>query len=153
MQTTNFSRVARALCLVTVLTLGFAHLSIAGDFIEMKPAEYKKTEAMLRHWLSLVDTGKYAEAFAAASDSFRKDLSAEKWAAHYPKMIAETGSVTSRGEIASFTTSEKSHEKAPSHYQVDFKTKFKKKRGTEHLEIVKENGEWKVADYMIIPDK
>jgi hypothetical protein len=33
----------------------------------------------------------------------------------------------------------------PSSYFVTFKIKFKKKSGTEHVQIVKENGEWKVA--------
>lgn len=118
----------------------------------MKPAEYVKTEAMLKHWLVLVDKGKFAESFTAASDSFRHDLTAEKWAANHSKMLDETGPVISRGKMGLTTAEKPSHETAPSSYQADFKTKFKKKSGTEHLEIVKENGEWKVANYMIIPD-
>lgn len=144
---------ARAAILATVLSLGSARPASAGDIIEMKPAEYDKTEAMLKHWLALVDKGKYAESFTAASDSFRHDLTTEKWAANHSKMLEETGPVISRGRL-SLTTSEKpSHEHAPSTYNADFKTKFKKQSGTEHLEIVKENGEWKVANYVIIPDK
>ena len=107
-----------------VVSLGLARQSSAGDNIEMKPAEYDKTEAMLRHWLALVDKGKFAETFTATSDSFRHDSTAEKWAAFYPKMVAETGPVISRGKL-SLTTSEKpSHEHAPSSYHADFKTKF-----------------------------
>lgn len=117
----------------------------------MKPAEYNKTQAMIKHWLGLVDKGKYAESFAAASDSFRHDLTAEKWAANYSKMLEETGPVISRGKVDLTTVGPPSHERAPS-YDAHCKTKFKKKSGTEHLEIVKENGEWKIANYRIIPD-
>jgi hypothetical protein len=151
--TKTISTVARALVLATIVILGLANQSHAGDNLEISPVDYKKAEAMIKHWLSLVDKGKYAESFAAASESFRKNLSAEKWAANHPKMLAETGPVDSRGEISSFTTKEKANNQTlPSSYQVEFKTKFKKKSGTEHLEIVKENGEWKVADYLIIPE-
>jgi hypothetical protein len=41
----------------------------------------------------------------------------------------------------------------PSEYFVMFKTKFKKKSGTETVQIVKEDGEWKVAHYSIDLDK
>jgi hypothetical protein len=145
--------IARALVLVLLLTPGLATRSSAGDILELSPAEYNKTVAMMRHWLELVDKRKYAETFAAASESFRHDSSAEKWAAFHPKMLTETGPVVSRGKISSFTSKEKpNNQTLPSSYQVNFKTKFKIKRGTEYVEIVKENGEWKVAKYLIIPD-
>ena len=153
MFTKNISGLSRALVLAVLLAFALNNRSNAGDNIEMSPAEYKRTQATLGHWLSLVDKNKYPESFAAASDSFRKDSTAEKWAANHAKMLADLGPVVSRGEISNFTSNEKpSHEKASSSYQVDFKTKFKKKTGKERLEIVKENGEWKVADYTIIPD-
>jgi hypothetical protein len=150
--TNILSRAARAAVLMMVLGLGLARQSSAGDNIEMKAAEYDKTVAMIKHWLALVDKGKYAESFAAASDSFRHDLTAEKWAANHSKMLEETGPVISRGKVDITTAEKPRHEKAPSSYHADAKTKFKKKSGTEHLEIVKENGEWKVADYRIVPD-
>lgn len=67
-------------------------------------------------------------------------------------MLEKTGPVISRGKVDITTAEEPSHERAPSSYHADCKTKFKNKSGTEHLEIVKENGEWKVANYMIIPE-
>jgi hypothetical protein len=144
-----FSIAARAAILATVLSL--ARQSSAGDNIEMTTAEYPETQAMIKHWLALVDKGKYAESFTAASDSFRHDLTAEKWAANHSKMIEETGPVISRGKMDLTTVGPPSHEKAPS-YDAHCKTKFKKKSATEHLEIVKENGEWRVANYMIVPE-
>ncbi|MEY2563280.1 MAG: hypothetical protein QOH88_1473 [Verrucomicrobiota bacterium] len=143
---------ARVAILAAVLTLGLACPSSAGDNIEMTTAEYPKTVAMIRQWLALLDKGKYAESFTTASDSFRHDLTAENWAAKHSKMLEETGPVISRGKMGHLmTVGPVSHEKAPS-YDADFKTKFKKKSGTEHVEIVKENGEWKVANYMIVPE-
>lgn len=145
--------IPRALLLILLLTLSLATRSSAGDILELSTADYKKVVAMMRHWLELVDKGKYAETFAAASESFRHDSSAEKWAAFHPKMLAETGPVVSRGKISSFSSKEKpNNQTLPSSYQVNFKTKFKIKSGTEYVEIVKENGEWKIANYLIIPD-
>lgn len=152
MITNIFLRGACATILATVLSLSLARQSTAGDNIEMKPAEYSKTRAMIKRWLGLVDKGKYAESFAATSDSFRHDLTADKWATNHSKMTEETGPVISRGKMDLTTVGPASHEKAPD-YDAHCKTKFKNKSGTEHLGIVKENGEWKIADYKIIPDK
>ena len=145
--------IARALLLVPLLALGFANRSSAGDILEISPAEYKKAEAMMRHWLRLADKGKYAESFAAASELFRQNSSVEQWSAKHSKMLG-AGPVVSRGEIASFVPGEKpNHETLPGSYFVTFKTKFKNKSGVEHVQIVKENGEWKVAAYSIDIDK
>jgi hypothetical protein len=151
--TNNFTTAVRSLALAAILSLGFAQLSNAGDTREISPAEYKKTEAMMRAWLTQIDKAKYAESFATASESFRKGLSVEKSQTNHAKMLADIGPVVSRGKIDSFTTKEKpSSETLPSTYQVIFKTKFKKKSAREFLEIVKENREWKVANYLILPD-
>ncbi|MEY2505453.1 MAG: hypothetical protein QOG27_1733 [Verrucomicrobiota bacterium] len=145
--------IARTLLLISLLTLGLASRSSAGDILEISPAEYKKAEAMMRHWLQLVDKGKYAESFAAASELFRQNSSVEQWTAKHSKML-EAGPVVSRGKIASFVPMQKpNHETLPSSYSVTFKTKFKKKSGSEWVQIVKENGEWKVATYSIDLDK
>lgn len=152
MLTNRFSIIVRTLILAAILGLGVIHRSNAGDNLEISAAEYKKVEAMMRNWLAMVDKGKYAESFAAASESFRKNLSVEKWAANHLQMLAETGPTVKRGEISSFRSEEKPNNRTlPSSYRVNFKTKFKKMDGTEYLEIVKENGEWKVAHYIVIP--
>jgi hypothetical protein len=149
----KFSMIARAFLLIPLLTLGLAHRLSAGDILEISPAEYKKAEAMMRHWLQLVDKGKYAESFAAASELFRQNSSVEQWSAKHSKML-EAGPVVSRGKMDSFVPREKpSSEALPSSYFATFKTKFKNKSGTEHVQIVKENGEWKVASYSIDIDK
>jgi hypothetical protein len=141
----------RAAIFAAVFSLGIVGRAAAGDIIEMKPAEYNKTVAMINHWLELLDKGKYAESLAAASDSFRHDLTPEKWATNHAKMLAETGPVVSRGKVEITNAEPPSHEKASDSYNADFKTKFKKKSGTEHLQLVRESGELKIANYLIIP--
>ena len=107
----------------------------------------------MRQWLALADKAKYAESFNAASELFRKDSSVEEWAAKHPKMLV-AGPVVSRGEMVHFSSYEKANPRTlPSTYFVMFKTKFKKKSGKETVQIVKEDGEWKVAHYSIDLDK
>ena len=145
--------ILRVLTLIAILLATLPNRSNAGDILEISPADYKKAETMMRHWLALTDKGKDAESFNAASELFRKNSSVEEWTAKHTKMM-EAGPVVSRGEIAGFTPMEKpNHETLPSSYFVTFKTKFKKKSGTELVQIVKENSEWKVASYSIDIDK
>jgi hypothetical protein len=144
----NLKTAVRALALAVILTLGAVHLSKAGDNIEMAPADFKKAEAGLRSWLSLLDQGKYAETFAAAAELFRQNSSVENWKDRHAIMLEDSGPVVSRGEIVSFVPSEKPNpDRMPAFYFVTFKTKFKKKSGTEYVQIMKDNGDWKVASY------
>lgn len=144
MNTNPFSIAARALVLFAILMVGLPHRSNAGDR-DISPAQYNKAKTMMSAWLKLVDQGKYPESFAAAAESFRRNSSTEKWAAKHAQMLTEMGPVVSRGEIVSFVPGEK--EGVPSSYFVTFKTKFKKKAGSEYVQIVNEKGEWKVASY------
>lgn len=146
-----FSTTARVALLAAVLSLGVVRQSSAGDVVEMKPEDYKKTQAMIAHWYALLDKGKYAETLAATSDVFRHDLTVEKWAANHAKMLEKTGPVISRGKVEITTVNNPDHPTEPS-YAAQCKTKFKQRSGTERLEIRKENGEWKIANYMILPD-
>lgn len=150
MLTKTFSKLVVGLA---VALIGLTNQSHAGDIREISPADYKKAQTAMKEWLALVDNGKYAESFAAASEFFRKNSSAEKWKTDHAKMM-EAGPVVTRGEMAGFTPMEKPNpDTLPSSYFVTFKTKFQKKSGTEHLQIVKENDQWKVAAYSIDIDK
>ena len=140
--------IARTLLLVSLLTLGLSSRSSAGDHLEISPADYKKSETMMRHWLALADKGKYAETFAAAAELFRKNSSVEQWTTERRKVLEERGKVLSRGKIDGFTPSEPPNSTSlPSYYMVTFKTRFEKKAGVEVIQLVRENGEWKIGHY------
>jgi hypothetical protein len=136
------------LILVSVILAALPNRSSAGDNLEISPADYKKAETMMTHWLSLADQGKYAESYAAASELFRKNSSVEQWTAERRKVLEERGKVVSRGKIEGFTPSEPPNSNTlPSYYMVTFKTKFEKNAGVEVVQLVRENGEWKVGHY------
>jgi hypothetical protein len=146
--------ILRVLILIPILIATLPNRSNAGDILEISAADYKKAETMMRHWLSLADKGKYAESFAAASELFRQNSSVAQWTAGHRKMLGEHGAVVARGKIDGFTPLEKPNSTTlPSSYFVTFTTKFKKKSGAEEVQIVKENGEWKISSYKIAPDK
>ncbi|MDQ6626324.1 MAG: DUF4019 domain-containing protein [Verrucomicrobiota bacterium] len=102
-------------------------------------------------WLRLLETGKYAESFATASQSFRKGLTAEQWATNYPTMQKEFGAVVSRADDVNVTrkSSVSDGAKETVTYIVKFNTTFQKKAGTEAVTMEKESNQWKVADYSI----
>lgn len=118
---------------------------------ELSPAEQQELGMAAIHWLNLLDAGKYVENFAAASKSFRKDLTAEAWAKNHASMQKQFGAVISRDDDVEFKTrtSQSDDGKETITYTLKIKTKFEKKDGVENVSMEKESGEWKVADYSI----
>jgi hypothetical protein len=122
----NFA--VRLLIVISVVLATLPNRSSAGDNLEISPADYKKAETMMKHWLSLADKGEYAESFVTASELFRKNSSVEQWTAERRKVLEERGKVVSRGKIEGFTPSEPPNSNSlPSYYMVTFKTKFEKR--------------------------
>lgn len=102
-------------------------------------------------WLGLLDEGDYPGSFAAASAGFRKGLTPEKWKAGHAAMQKEFGTLVSHGDRVTLRTRTSSPDggKPQITYILDIPSKFSKATGTEHITLVKESGEWKVADYSI----
>ena len=139
------------------LLIALLLLSVMGRLHAAESAGVTREEAQLMgtaamQWLELLDEGKYAENFAAASGSFRKDLTAASWAKNHASMEKESGKVVSR-DLASVDfktrTSQADDGKETITYTMKIKTTFEKKTGIEAVRMEKEAGEWKVADYSI----
>lgn len=143
--------IARLFLFTALLSLGAIARLNAADSAKLAPAEGQAlgTAAML--WLSLLDAGKYAENFAAASESFRKNLTVEDWAKNHASMKKQFGAVVSRDDNVDLKTrtSQSDDGKETITYTVKIKTTFEKKAGVEAVRMEKESGEWKVADYSV----
>lgn len=114
------------------------------------PPEREAIKAVV-DWLALLDEGDYRASFAAAAAQFRKGLTPEKWRASHASMQKEFGTLVSHGDRVTLRTrtSPTDGGKPQITYILDIPSEFSKATGTEHITLVKESGEWKVADYSI----
>lgn len=138
-----------AVCTVFLLA-GAMPRSNAADPPKLSAEEIQQLSGAAADWLGLLNEGKYAESFAAAAKSFRKDLSVEKWSKSHSGMLKEFGAVVSRDNHAEVKVNTRDEDgKITTSYTINIKTEFEKKNGYENVKIEKESGEWKVADYTI----
>jgi hypothetical protein len=122
----------------------------AADPPKLSAEEGQQLVKAAADWLGLLEEGKYAESFAAAAKSFRKDLSVEKWSKGHSGMLKEFGAVVSRDEHTEVKVNARDEDgKVTISYTIKIKTEFEKKNGYENVKMEKESGEWKVADYTI----
>lgn len=115
------------------------------------PADREAINEAVVDWLGLLDKGDYRGSFAAASAEFRKGLTAEKWRASHASMQKQFGTLVSHGTRVTLRTRTSTTDggKQEVTYILDIESKFSKATGTEHITLVMESGEWKVADYSI----
>jgi hypothetical protein len=102
-------------------------------------------------WLSLTDSGKYAESWDAASKSFKKAITKPNWVKDLESVRSPLGAVKSRNlESATFTR--KLPDASDGEYVViQYKTDFANKPAkVETVTVTRdEDGSWRVAGYFI----
>jgi hypothetical protein len=108
--------------------------------------------AAASRWLGLLDGGDYRASFAATAEEFRKKaVTREQWGTTLSSMKKQFGAVVSRDDNVKLVT-KTSDSDGGEHkvtYALKIQTTFVKATGTEELSLVKEAGEWKVADYSV----
>lgn len=99
-----------------------------------------------RHWLSLVDAGKWQESWAATNPPFQSMNTLEMWQSASADARVPLGRVLARRLLG-----EESIPAPPRGYQlVRFRTDFANKAGaTETLTLARVDDSWKVAGYFI----
>ncbi|MDQ6624302.1 MAG: DUF4019 domain-containing protein [Verrucomicrobiota bacterium] len=142
--------ITRLFLFAALFSLGPVARIKAADSPKLAPADGEALGAAAVRWLETLDAGKYAENFAAASATFRKDLTAESWARNHASMKQQFGAVVSRDDDVSLKTkTTQTDGQDVVTYTLQIKTQFEKKTGLEKLTMEKDSGEWKVADYSI----
>lgn len=106
-------------------------------------------------WLRLLDAGDYQGNFAASAQQFQKGLTAEKWRDSHAYMQKQFGTLVSRSDDVNLKTNTSTAEdgKETVKYVLHIPAKFTKTAATEQLTLVKEAGEWKIADYSVTVKK
>lgn len=104
-----------------------------------------------KNWLSLTDSGKYAESWDAASKSFKKAITKADWVKDLESVRSPLGAVKSRNlDSATFTT--KLPDAPDGQYVViQYKTDFANKpANVETVTVTRDDdGSWRVAGYFI----
>lgn len=126
----------------------------AADAKITDPAANKETPAAIEaaeKWLAMVDEGKYAESWDAASTLFKNAMGKDQW------VQSLTGVRTPLGKLLSRKVSNSSYQQAMpgapdgEYVVIQFATSFENKKETiETVTPMKEkDGAWKVSGYYI----
>src|SRR5690606_25568300 len=118
------------------------------------PAEAAQADAaaesemvrVARHWLALVDEGRWNESWSATAQAFRELNTSETWASVSEELRVPLGAVISRTAAG-----EDDVPAPPSGYRmVKFRTSFANKPvAMETLTLVRDGNAWRVAGYII----
>ena len=128
------------------LLLGLAIASPA--YSQDKPEAVAQKTA--EFWLALVDAGRYAESWEAASTSFKAAVGVVKWQDTAKRVRAPLGKVLSR-KLDSAQFVKNPPQAAPGDYVfLTYDTSFQKKAVTEIIvPILDKDGHWRVSTYTI----
>lgn len=104
-------------------------------------------------WLALVDAGKYAESWSAASELFRQAVPQAQWPGMVEKARTPFGKLVSRKVRSAKYTHELPGAPAGDYVVIQYDTDFEKKTGaTETVTPMKDkDGVWRVSGYFVKP--
>lgn len=138
--------------LVMILSLGLSALLFSAQIASPTAATADPAVAnspvadAARHFLTLIDQGRWEESYQATTASFRKLNTAAVWASASEKARPHLGAVVSRTLV-----SQENLPAPPDGYEVvKFRTSFANKASAlETVSLRREDGSWRVAGVMI----
>ena len=139
MRLSRFAFIAGALVLMT-----------AGLSAQDKPevAAQKTAES----WLALIDAGKYADSYDAASDEFKAQLTKEKWVEMAKGARGGTGAFESRKLVNALYTENIPNAPPGKYVALTFQAKYAGGTATEQIVSINEKDQsWRPIGYVISP--
>lgn len=135
-----------ALSSLTQVAPPTAEKAQAADTIASTAAVDAEIAQAARHWLTLVDEGRWDESWNATGQAFRALNTSEKWAEVSEEVRPPLGAVLSRS-----ASSQESIPAPPNGYElIKFRTSFANlAEATETVTLERESGEWRVVGYWI----
>jgi uncharacterized protein DUF4019 len=133
------------------VTLAFLLVFALAGFGSPPDDAKKQAQKAAESWLSLVDSGKYAESWSAAATLFRKAVSQEKWQ-EAMRSVREPLGKTSLRKLKSAAYSTSLPGVPDGEYVViQYETSFEHKQSAvETITPMREaDGTWKVSGYFI----
>lgn len=130
--------------------LGITMFSCAGATAK-NPAAEKEAEVAARHWVEMVDNGKYGESWDASAAYFRGAVTREAWTGAVQGVREPLGSLESRELKAATYTTKLPGAPDGEYVVIQYKTSFvNKKSAVETVTPMKDaDGTWRVSGYFI----
>ena len=125
-------------------------MTLALTFSAAAAPDGAKAQADAQAWLALIDGGKYADSWTQAASVFRSKGDQNTWASQVKSVRDQFGAVESRKDFNVNLT--KTLPGAPegdyaiARFQTDFANK---KQTVETVILTIEDGQWRVAGYLI----
>ncbi|MFB3814513.1 MAG: DUF4019 domain-containing protein [Terriglobales bacterium] len=104
-----------------------------------------------KHWLALVDAGKYAASWDEAAPHFKSAVSKEQWTKALQATRAPLGNVASRQQISATYTTSLPGAPDGEYVVIQFKSSFEHKKSAVETvtPMLDKNGQWRVSGYFI----
>ena len=126
---------------------------IAALLILLSPFAWSQQSINLEpatQWLSIIDTGAYAESWQKADTLFQTQLSQQRWVETLQGIRAPLGQVISRSEFSAGNYSSLPGAPDGEYVVLQYQTQFQHKAtSTEILTLSKKNGQWLTVGYFI----
>ncbi len=121
--------------------------------ISIFAAETKETKSIeaAKAWLTLLDSGKYAESWDAAAEYFRNVVKKEKWEELVSPIRKPLGKMLSREIDKTSYATELPGAPDGEYYILTFKTSFENKKSSVETVtmMLEKDGTWKASGYFI----
>ncbi|WP_299495044.1 DUF4019 domain-containing protein [uncultured Shewanella sp.] len=127
--------------IIAALLIFFSPLAWSQQSISLEPAT---------KWLSIIDTGAYAESWQQAAPLFKTQLTQQRWVETLEGIRAPLGQVISRSAFSSGSYSSLPGAPDGEYMVLQYQTQFQHKAtSTEILTLSKKSGQWLTVGYFI----
>src|SRR5437763_16451072 len=141
------SGIFAVVCTMSILLVGFASHSMSRA---EKRANESDARAAALHWLQLLDSGYYEEAFEFEAQDFRMSRTQSQFVRLMQARRAPFGNALSRKFIGAVHLEKFVGAPEGNYQSVLFKTAFERKNPTaERVILIKQSIGWRVIDYRI----
>ena len=134
-----------------LLLIGLGVLFAAGIAAAQNSHNEKAAVASAEKWLSVVDSGKYADSWQEAAEFFKNAVTKEQWEKSMRSFRKPLGRLVSRRVLS--TAYRTSLPGAPDgkYVVITFETAFENKRSTVETvtPMLEKDGTWRVSGYFI----
>jgi hypothetical protein len=104
---------------------------------------------VVAHIGELIDQERYDQIYAESSERWKQDATLEKSNETFKTMIAKLGKVETRS-LHSAAEQENSGGVLRGHvFILSYQTRFERGQGMETFTLIEENGQWKLARYLV----
>lgn len=106
-----------------------------------------------QEWLTLLDADQFEATWQEGASFFKSQIDAEGWAQRIRSAHSTLDSLRSRSLVAARYTESLPNAPAGEYVIAQYRATYGTQKTVETVSLKKEQGEWRVAGYVIRPDK